>query len=91
MFQSPGFAEAQRGQMWTHGNRHKPPGFRFGVNIKSHQGLVSRSFFFFFKQTLKKQRLFLLYLKVLPSPWTLIPGPKTHPREGFQEFLSVQL
>ena len=51
MFQSPGFAEAQRGQMWTHGNRHKPPGFRFGVNIKSHQGLVSRSFFFFFFQT----------------------------------------
>lgn len=32
-----------------HGNRLKPPGFRFGVNIKSHQGLVSRSFFFFFQ------------------------------------------
>ena len=73
--QPPGFAEAQRVQVWTHGNRHKPPGFRFGVNIKSHQGLISRSFFykflffffFFFKQALKEKLLFLLYLEVLPS------------------------
>ena len=54
-----------------HGNRLKPPGFRFGVNIKSHQGLVSRSFFFFFsKQALKEQLLFLTYLEVLPTPRT---------------------
>ena len=65
--QPPGFAEAQRVQVWTHGNRHKPPGFRFGVNVKFHQGLVSRSFFFFFKQALKEKLLFLLYLEVLPS------------------------
>lgn len=42
------------------------------VNIKSHQGLVSRSFS---KQALRSQLLFLTYLEVLPSPRTfLIPG-----------------
>ena len=66
--QSPGFAEGSEGQVWSPGNRHRPPGSGCGMNVKSHQALVSRSFLF--KQTLKVQLLFTSYVEVLASLWT---------------------
>ena len=85
------FCRGQRVPVWTHGNRHKPPGFRFGVNIKSHQGLESRSFFFSNKPSRNNSWSYCIWRSYHHHRLSLIPGLKTHPHEGFQKLLSLQL
>ena len=96
-FQSPVFAEAQRVQEWSYNYSHRPPGSRSGVNIKSHQGLVSRSFFFFLFQKSPQGTTLVLFICGGLSIFmdflalSLMPGPKTHPHKCFQKLLSLQL
>ncbi|KFO32502.1 hypothetical protein H920_06063 [Fukomys damarensis] len=71
-------AEAQKGQLpppiITEGQTQpdRPSGSRFGVNVKSHQTLVSRAFYS--PQALQERLQFLSCLEVFAPPWTPYDG-----------------
>lgn len=88
--QSPDAAEAQRWQCLPAG--HPGPDSDHPAPDWSERHVI-RVWYpaLFFKQTLKRRVSFSSCVEALAPPRTPIPGPETHPREGFPKLHSLQL